>query len=162
VSAVLRHPTARVAVKVLVLVVVCWSLFGLLGWHAVVGVLGGLGAVVGIFATERTFRTRERAAWRAVRNHRDPGSGFRDEADAQARRLLAAPAVDRWGAAVLLVALAIACVVVGVNGSDLLVALPAPILLLLTPGVVLLRRQDEQAADRWLADPPVPANGPDA
>ncbi|TFV86172.1 hypothetical protein [Blastococcus sp. CT_GayMR16] len=138
---------------------VVWAGFVLVGWVVAYGAIGGLvGSAVVLVGTDRTSRTRERVARAAVRSHRDPGPDLRAEADTQARTILAVSVVDRWGGAVLLTGVAIACVVVAVVRGDPAVAFPAPLLVVLAAGAVVLRRRTDAAADRWLADPPVPAD----
>jgi Flp pilus assembly protein TadB len=105
---------------------------------------------------DRTVRTRERAARAAIREFRDPGSDLRQEADSQARTVLATSTVNRWAPAVVVVAAAIACVVGALVKNDPAVAFPALVLAVLAVVDVLLRRRSEAMAERWLADPPVP------
>jgi hypothetical protein len=154
------RPTTRVALFVALEAVLFWAGFVLIGWGVLYGVPGGL---VGIWLgsaslTDSATRSRERAARAAVREHRDPGPGLRTEADTQARTILAASAVDRWGPAMVLLGVASSCVVVAVVRNDPPVAFPSPALVVLTVVAVVLRRRVEAAADRWLADPPVPAS----
>jgi hypothetical protein len=158
VSAGLR-PVARVALVIAALAAVLWAGIVLVGRGAVVGAAGGVtGVALAVLVTDRPARARERAGRAAVREHRDPGPDLRSEADAQARTILAASAIDRWGPAVVLLGLAVACGVVAFLRDDLPVALPAAPLLVLAIAAVVLRRRADDAADRWLADPPVPAD----
>lgn len=137
---------------------VVWAGFVLVGWVVIYGAIGGhIGSMFGLFGTDRRVRTRERAACAAVRDHRDPGPDLRDEADTQARTMLAASVVDRWGPIAILLGLAVACVVVADFRDDLPVVFPVPLLVALVAVIVALRRRTDAAADRWLADPPFPA-----
>jgi hypothetical protein len=156
VNGTLRRPAA-IALLVAVDATLLWTGVVLIGRDVVVPLLAAVvaGTVVTV-AMGRSFQARERAAWTAIREHRDPGPDARAEADAQALKLLDAPAVDRWGPAVVLSGLAVACVVAATVRGDPSVAFPVPVLLALAAVAVVLRRRMEAAADRWLADPPVP------
>jgi hypothetical protein len=156
VTGTVSRPVA-VALLVVVDATLLWTGLVLVGSDVVVPVLAAVAAgTVATLAIGRSFRARERAAWAAIREHRDPGTDVRTEADAQARKLLDAPAVDRWGPPVVLSGLAVACLVTAAVRDDLPVAFPAPVLLALAAVAVVLRRRLEAAAHRWLADPPVP------
>lgn len=153
------RPLPAVAVSVAFSAAVLWALVVLFDWFfAVLGLSSGLAVLV--LTNDRGVRVRERGAREAVRAHRDPGPGLRTEADAQARTLLAASAVDRWGAPVVLLGLSAACVVTAILRGDPVDALPAAPLAALTPVAVALRRRADAAADRWLADPPAPSEVP--
>jgi hypothetical protein len=146
-----------VALLVAVDATLLWTGVVLVGPDVVVPLLVAVAAgTVATLAIGGSFRARERAAWAAIREHRDPGPEVRPEADAQARKLLGSPAVDRWGPPVLLSGLAVACVVTALVRGDLFVAFPAPVLLALAVVSVVLRRRLEAEAERWVTDPPVP------
>ena len=153
-----RRSAVRVALMIAAVASILWAGIVLVDRSLVVGALGGLtGVALSVLLTDRSARARERVGRAAVRDHRDPGPDLRAEADAQARTILAASALDRWGAPVILVGLAVACAVVALLRDDVTVALPAAPLAVLAVVALVVRRRADVAADRWLADPPFAA-----
>jgi hypothetical protein len=111
VNATVSRPAA-VALLIAVDATLVWAGIVLVGPDVMVPVMVAIAAgTVATLTIGGSFRARETAAWAAIREHGDPGSEVRSEADAQARRLLDSLVVDRWGPPVLLFGLAVACVV---------------------------------------------------
>jgi hypothetical protein len=137
--------------------VVLWALSELMGSSGLIAMGGVLGTTLFLWRQghgTRALRRETAMTARALADHRDPGPQDRAAVDARAQQLLAAPRSDEWLPAVLLLALAAACVVVAVVRGDVTVALPAVLLLpaAVTAWVVVHRRL--LAAASWSEDPP--------
>jgi hypothetical protein len=129
-----------------------WALVALFGWSGLVGLSGALG--VGLYTwwtTDAKSRATQRRLAAAFGADRNPLPSDAAEADRAARVQLARPSADRWGAPTVLMALAIACVVVAVLRSKPVVGLPAVPLVICAAVALLVVRQADLRADRWLA-----------
>ena len=138
-------------------VLLLWSVGELFGGSGLAATGGVIGVTAVVWWKSYGTATRRREAdltARALADHRDPGPADRAAVDARAEQVLATPRSDEWLPAVLLLALAAACVVMAVVRGDVSVALPA---VLLVPAAVLawvVVRRRLLAASRWLDDPP--------
>jgi hypothetical protein len=121
---------------------------------------GGVGVTLSSVWRARRDRERwpeQRAVDRALREHVDPGPEHRPAVDQAARVQLARPA-GTWVAGIVIVGLLVAaCVRTALVRGEAMVALSAvPAMAAFVWGVVHQRRHDARA-DRWLAEPPAPA-----
>jgi hypothetical protein len=129
-----------------------WALVALLGWSGLVGLSGVVGVWLAAWRKDDVeSRARRRRVAAAFRTQRRPLPGDAAEADRIARVQLAAPTADRWGPPAVMTALSVACVIVAVGRDDLLVALPAAPLLICAAVTLVVVRESDARADRWLA-----------
>jgi hypothetical protein len=137
---------------------ITWALVLLVGWIALVGLIGvGVSLWFNSFLVDAAAREERRVVGAALRAHADPGPAHRPAVDGAATRRLAASAVDRWGPTVVSVLVAVACAGTAVFRADPLVALPVLPLLALAAVTDASRRHREALASRWIADPPAAA-----
>ena len=95
-----------------------------------------------------------------MREHRDPGPDFRAATTRAAQERLTKRS-DLWWVLGTLAALAVACVVAALLRDDPVGALPAVPLCVLGGLIIVLDRRSRARAERWLADPPYPADVPE-
>ena len=137
-----------------VLWAVAWAVEALMGWDNAALLL-----VPAVLIWRRLWhpsskrRTRETTV-AALRRHEDPGAELREAAGAHARGSLARSPWPARALAAGLLALAVACAVVGRQRGDAWDAAPAPALLVVAIGAVVVDRVSRQRARRWLDDPP--------
>ncbi len=131
-----------------------WAVEALVGWDNVWPLL-----VPAFLVWRRLWhpsgkrRIRE-ATGAALRRHEDPGTEFRAATGEHARASLARSAWPARGLAGVLLALAVACALVGWQRGDGWDAAPAPALLVVAVGAVVVDRVSRQSARRWIEDPP--------
>ena len=144
-----------------VLWAVAWAIDALMGWDNAWPLL-----VPAVLAWRRVWspydrrRTRE-ATGAALRRHADPGAEIRKATEGHAQESLARSPWPAWGLAGALLALAAGCAVVGGQRDDGWDAAPAPVLLAVAIGVLVVDRMSRQRARRWLGDPPYAARPAD-
>jgi hypothetical protein len=110
-------------------------------------------SLVGIWQARGKWATRRIVA-DALREHRDPGPGHREDVDQAA---MAGSRVDPWLTPLVALGVAAACAVTAWARSDPTVALPALPLMAWAITVFLVMRRAVRLAAWWLADPPTQA-----
>ena len=133
-----------------------WAFVLFWGWIGAVGLIGaGVAVWFNSFLVDDAAREERRVVRSALRSHADPGPAHRAAVDGAATRRLASSAVDRWGAPIVTVLVAVACTGVALIRADPFVALPVLPLFILAAVVDASRRREEALAHRWIADPPI-------
>lgn len=146
-----------------VVAAVGWSGDALIGWEQA----GWVPAVVAVLVWRRLWwpsgkRLTREATGTALRRHEDPGPELRQATEEHAPETLARSPWQAWGLAVVLILLAAGCVAVGWHRGDGWDAAPAPVLLAVAVGAVVVDLVSRQRARRWLDDPPVAVERVDA
>jgi hypothetical protein len=100
------------------------------------------------------WETRTCARSPALRRHEDPGAELREATGEHARELLARPPWPAWTLALALLPLAVGCAAVGWQRGDGWDVAPAPVLVAVAVGAVLVDRASRRRARRWIEDPP--------
>lgn len=137
-----------------VLWAVAWAAEALMGWDNAFPLL-----VPAVLIWRRLWhpsgkrRTRETTA-AALRRHEDPGAELREATGEHARESLARSSWAARGLAAVLLLLAVACALVGWERGDGWDAAPAPALLVVAVGAVVVDRVSRRRARRWIDDPP--------
>lgn len=145
-----------------VLWAVAWAAEALAGWDNVWPLL-----VPAVLVWRRLWHpsgkreTRETTA-AALRRHEDPGAELREATGEHARESLARAPWHAQALAGVLLALAVACALVGWQRGDGWDGAPAGALFAVAVGAVVVQRVSRQRARRWIDDPPYAALPSDA
>jgi hypothetical protein len=147
------RPATRLAVLLVAMGSLAWA-FGVLFDDWVLAIVLPLGyAVVGVWQARSKWQTRRMVA-DALRDHRDPGPGLREEVDQAAWVAAAGSRMGPWLTPLVAVGVAAACVAVAWVHSDPSAGLPAIPLVAWAVAVFVIMRRAVRLADLWLADPP--------
>lgn len=132
-----------------------WAGEALIGWDQAGWVPAAVAALVWhrTWSPRATRFTRE-ATGTALRRHEDPGVELRGRTEAHAHESVTRSPRISWGLALVLLALAVACAVVRWQRGDGWDAAPAPFLLAVAIGGVVVDRVSRRRARRWIDDPP--------
>jgi hypothetical protein len=149
------RPATQLAVLLAAMGSLAWA-FVLLSDDRVLAIALPLGAAVVVIWRARHQWGLQGVVADALREHRDPGPGLREEVERAARVTLARNRTEEWLPSVVAVGVAVACASVAWLRSDPVVALPAIPLLALAVAVFMIIRRALQLAAWWLADPPHP------
>ena len=140
-----------------------WAVVAAIGWagHALTGweQAGSVPTIVAVLVWRRLWfpsdkRLARKATGEALRRHEDPGVELRAATEAHARESATRSPRLSWGLALVLLALAVACAVVGWQRDDGWDAAPAVVLLAVALGAVVVDRVTRRRGRRWIDDPP--------